>query len=103
MEKEQALKLLKLQVQLNHNQLPRDLIDECYTFLPDVMPDTFQRVKTQAIQRFLMFNMDKISEALKQEDMKTEIVKEQSTPGEKKGRTTTRPTKTVNKKVTKPK
>jgi len=102
MKKEQGLKLLECQKQLNNNQLPKQLIDECYGFLPDVIPDTFLRVKVQAIQRYVMFNMDIISTALKQEDMKTTVVVEQSPRGTKKTKTVTRPAKTRNKKVTKP-
>jgi len=91
MEKSQALKLLKCRDELNNNRLPKDLIDECYKLVPDTIPETFQRVKIQAIQRFVTFNMDIISQALQKLDMKTTVIVEQSSVGKKIGKTSTRP------------
>jgi len=91
MKREEAIKLLECQKQLNNNQIPKAMIDECYGFLPDVIPDTFTRVKIQTIWRFVTFNMDIINEALKQEEMKTTVVVEQSPVGKKIGKTITRP------------
>jgi len=101
MKKEEAIKLLECQKQLNNNQLPKELIDECYTFLPNVIPYIFQRVKVQAIQRYVMFNMDIINDALKSVEMKTTVVVEQSPEGQKKTKTITRPAKPRSKNQTK--
>jgi hypothetical protein len=101
MKKEEAIKLIECQKQLNNNQLPRQLIDEAYRLVPDTIPDTFQRVKVQAIQRYVMFNMDIINDALKQEEMKTTVVVEQSPKGQKKTKTTTRPAKPRSKTMPK--
>lgn len=102
MKKEEVQKLLECQKQLNNNQLPIELINEVYKMLPDVIPDTFTRVKVQSIQRYITFNMDIINQTLNQEDMKTTVVIEQSPTGEKVGKTSTRPkTKTRSKTPTK--
>lgn len=94
MEKSDAILIMKCVNDLNNNRLNTQLINDAYSKLPDVQPDTFQRVKVQAIQRFTMFNMDKINEALN----RTVVVVEQSPIGEKVGKTTTRPkTKTKSK------
>lgn len=76
MTKEQAIKLIDCQKQLNTNTLPKELIDECYKLIPNVIPDTFLRIKVQEIQKYLTFNMDVISQALKEQDVVETLVVE---------------------------
>lgn len=64
MTKSEAETILKCYDVLERNTVNSKLINEAYSYLPNVSDMAFERVKIQAIRRFVMFNMDVIEEAL---------------------------------------
>lgn len=74
MTKKDAQKILDCFEKLERNMIPINLINETYSLLPNVTEEAFQRVKIQAIRRFVVFNQEILQEALNEPEPKDIIV-----------------------------
>lgn len=93
MTKTESIKIIEALDSLNNNILNPELINEAYSYLPNVNPDVFQRMKVQAIHRYVTFNLDVLNQVINTLDPiieKHPEIQVKRTPGKPRSKTWTK-------------